>query len=173
MQRPVTTFICCAIVLLVCLPSLAQRPAASLEIQMPKSEFKTGVAIRLDAIISNLSTDDLRIWKAEPKVDGMAEAYLSVRVRNVEGKSLPRIDGSAVVKNGKKYVIGKRWLTRKGVIVRPNEELHDFLVLSKLFDLREPGTYIVSSEADTPRADSGPEIKWIVARSNELTFVVK
>src|SRR5579859_6850874 len=157
MQRPLAKFICSTMVLCTCLPCFAQKPAASLKVRMPESEFKTDTAIRLDAIVYNSSTEDLRVWKVSTQVDGMAEAYLDVKVCDAEGKSLPRIDGATIVKNGKNYGIGKRWLTRKGAIVRPNEELHDFLLLSSLFDLRKPGTYVVAAEADIPRPILGPK----------------
>ena len=49
-------------------------------------------------------------------------------------------------------------------------KLHDFLLLSSLFDLSKPGIYVVSAGADIPKPYSGPEIKWIVAESNNATF---
>jgi hypothetical protein len=131
MQRDVTTFLCSSIVLFIPLACFAQKPAATLEIQMQRSEFKAGTAIRLDVALTNASTEDLRVSKAFPQVNGQAEAYLSVKVVDAESKSLPRMDGVTIVKNGKEYTIGKRWLTRKGVIVRPSQEVHDFLLLSR------------------------------------------
>jgi hypothetical protein len=148
-------------------------PAATPEIQMPEPEFKAGTVIRIDVIVKNLSAKDLRIWKTEPQVDGQAEAYLSIHVRDSEGKPLSRIDGLTIEKNGKDYTIEKRWLTRKGTILIPNHELHDFLLLSSLFDLSKPAIYVVSAEADIPKPYSGPEIKWIVTESNNVTFAIK
>jgi hypothetical protein len=94
---------------------------------MPEPEFKAGTVIRLDVIVKNLSAKDLRIWKTEPQVDGHAEAYLSIHVRDSEGRPLSRIDDVTIEKNGKDYTIEKRWLTRKGTILIPNHELDDFL----------------------------------------------
>lgn len=173
MHQLLKTRICSAVALFIWLPCSAQTPAATLEIQVPKSEFRAGSAIRLDVNIRNSSTEDLRIWKTSPTTDGLAEAYLSIKVRDTDGKYLPRVDGATIMKSGKKYVIEERWLTRKGVTVLPNQNLHDFLILSTLFDLSRPGTYSVSAEADIPKPNSGPEIKWIVAHSNEVTFTVK
>jgi hypothetical protein len=54
---------------------------------MPEPEFKAGTVIRLDVIAKNLSAKDLRIWKTElPQVDGRAQAYLSIHVRDSEGR---------------------------------------------------------------------------------------
>jgi hypothetical protein len=52
-------------------------------------------------------------------------------------------------------------------------KLHDFLLLSSLFDLSKPGIYVVSAEANIPKPHSGPEIKWIVAESNNFAFATK
>jgi hypothetical protein len=94
---------------------------------MPEPEFKAGIVIRLDVIVKNLSAKDLRIWKTEPQVDGHAEAYLSIHVRDSEGRPLSRIDDVTIEKSGKDYTIEKPWLTRKGTILIPNHELDDFL----------------------------------------------
>ena len=169
----VSAFLRSSIVLFSLVSCVAQEPTATLEIQLPESGFPVGTLIRLNVIVKNLSTEDLRVWKASPQVNGQAEAYISVEVRDSEGKSLPRTDGLTIVKNGKKYVIGKRWLTRKGVVLEPNQELHDFLLLSSLFDLSKPGTYTVSARADIPAPYSGPEIKWITAMSNKISFSLK
>ena len=56
---------------------------------------------------------------------------MSVEVLDSEGKSLPRIDGVTFIHDGKKTMMPKSW-TRKGVTVKPNQELHDFLLLSNL-----------------------------------------
>ena len=173
MRFTAMTFLFNAIVLLSSLPCVAQKPAATLQIQLHEKEFKSGAAIRLDVIVTNLSGEDLRIWKVSAQVDGQAEAYLSVNVCDSEGKPLSRIDGVTIERNGKKYRIGKAWITRKGVMLSTNHELRDFLSLSALFNLSKPGTYTASAAADIPEPYSGPEIKWIVAKSNKVSFEVK
>ena len=72
-------------------------------------------------------------------------------------------------------MIPKSWFKRNGVVLRPNQELRDFLLLSSLFDLSKPGTYTVSARADIDIAapHSGSEIKWITARSNKNGFAVR
>ena len=140
---------------------------------MPESEFPVGTAIRLDVIVRNSMTKDLHVWKVSRDADGQAEAYITVKVRDSAGKSLPRVDGQKIVKNGKEYVLPKIWLTRKGAYVNPDQELHDYIVLSRLFDLGKPGIYTVSAKADFEAPDSGPEIKWIAAESKEISFAVK
>ncbi len=173
MRPTISAFIGLVVVLFSFVPCVAQMPAATLEIQMPESSSATGAPIRLNVIVKNISTEDLRIWKTSPNADGLAEAYINVEVRDPEGKSPPRIDGVPIVKNGKKYMMAKSWLTRKGVTVKPNHELHDFLLLSSLFDLRKPGTYTVSAKTDIPEPYSGPEAKWIEVASNKISFTVK
>jgi hypothetical protein len=167
------TFPYFAIVLLGMAPCFAQKPSVMLDIQVPESEFTVGTAIRLDVAVRNSMTEDLHVWKVSPDNVGLAEAYIDVEIRDSEGKSLPRADGQTVVMNGKKYVFPKSWMTRKGAYVKPNQELRDYILLSKVFDLSKPGTYTVSAKASFDSRDSGPEIKWIVAESNKVTFAVK
>jgi hypothetical protein len=165
MQRKELAYFCFAVALFSWTPCNAQIPTATLAIEIPKRVFARQTPIRLDVIVKNTSTVDLDVWKANPHVNGQAEAYITITVRDSDGRSMPRIDGVTFVKNGKQYGIGKRWLTRKAMIVRPN--------LSSKFDLSKPGTYTVSGEADIPVPDSGPEIKWIQAFSNKISFAVK
>lgn len=172
-DREMRAFPYSVVVLFGLVSCFAQEPRATLEIQMPQSEFTVGTAVRLDVIVKNSMTEDLHVWKVSPDAYGMAEAYIGVEVRDADGKSLPRADGQTIVRNGKKYVSPKSWLTRKGVYIKPNQELHDFLVLSNLFDLSMPGTYTVSAKADFEKPNSGAEIKLIVAESSKIHFAVK
>lgn len=172
MQPKKLAHLCCAILLFswagFC---FGQQPTATLEIQMSRASYKVETPIRLDIVLANLSTETLHIDKASNR-DGQAEAYLSVEVRDSGGKPLRRTDGQTIIKNGRQYTIPKRWLTRKGVPLEPNQKLRDFLLLSGLFDLSTPGTYTVTTRAEIRSPYSGPEIKWIEAISNKTTFTV-
>jgi hypothetical protein len=170
-MRP--ALLCHAIVLFSLIPCIAQQPAATLEIQMPESRFTAGNPIMLDVIVKNLSTENLDVWKADPIVDGEAEAYTFVEVRDAEGKVLPRIDGTTItLRDGRRYMRPKSWLTRKGATIKRHEELHDFLVLSNLFDLSKPGTYTASVSTDVEDR-SGTEVKRARAVSNKVSFSVE
>jgi len=46
-------------------------------------------------------------------------------------------------------------MTRKGAYIKPNQELRDYIVLAKVFDLSNPGTYTVSAKASFDSLDSG------------------
>ena len=139
---------------------------------MPQSGFAVGAVIRLDVIVKNSMTEDLLVWKVSPDADGLAEAYIGVVVRDADGKSLPRKDRHTVVHDGETYTFPKSWFTRKGAFIKPNHELHDFLLLSRLFDLNKPGTYSVSAVLETPVPNTGPNPELIKAESNKLTFNV-
>jgi hypothetical protein len=172
-MRPTgSTLLSLAIVLFSLIPCLAQQRAATLEIQMPESRFTARNTIRLDVIVKNFSTEDLHVWKADPIANGEAEAYTFAEVRNAKGEVLPRTDGLIVEIDGKKSMHPKSWLTRKGATIRRHEELHDFLLLSNLFDLSKPGTYTVSASADVEDR-SGPEIKRTSVVSNKISFSVE
>ena len=172
-MRPATRLFSSAILLAGAVVCSAQEPAAKLEIRTPKSSYLIGMPIRLDITLKNISGETLHIDKVSEHDDGQAEAYISIEVRNSSGRPLPRTDGLTFIKNGKKYTIGKRWLRRSGVDLGPNQELRDFLILSKLFDLRQPGDYTISAKAEIRAPDSGPEIKWIEAASNTIEFTVQ
>jgi hypothetical protein len=172
-MRPATRLFSSAILLAGAVICSAQEPAAKLEVRTPKSSYQIGTPIRLDITLKNISAEILHIDKVSEHDDGQAEAYISVEVRNSSGRALPRTDGLTFIKNGKKYTIGKRWLTRMGVDLEPNQHLRDYLVLSKLFNLSRPGNYTVSAKAEIRAPGSGPEINWIEARSNTIEFTVQ
>ncbi|HEX5235288.1 MAG TPA: hypothetical protein VFW25_08165 [Silvibacterium sp.] len=171
-MRPASKLFCSAILLAGSVVCFAGEPDVKLDIRMPNSTYQLGKPIRLDIILKNLSSERLHIDKASER-NGRAEAYISAEVRDSSGRPLPRTDGLTFVKNGKKYTIGKPWLSRWGIDLEPNQESQDFLVLSNLFDLGRPGNYIVSAKAEIRAPDSGPEIKWIEAASNTIEFTVK
>lgn len=152
---------------------LGQKPPVTLKIELAGSSFTKGTPIKLDVVVKNISKEELNVWKASPQVDGEAEAYVYVEVRDPAGKALSRIDGVTIVKNGKSYMRPKAWITRKGISVAPGKALHDFLLLSNLFDLSEPGSYIVSATMEDVWPDSGPEMKLWDADSNQIRFKIK
>jgi len=180
LRQAMKFFFCFVLVPFSLSPCLCQEPPVALTTRMPESSFVQGAPVRLNVIVKNLSKDELRVWKADPQNDGEAEAYIGVEVRDSTGKLLPRIDGRVVVRNGKKYILPKLWMTRKGAFVAAGQELRDFVLLSSLFDLSEPGAYIVSAEMEIPgsaefearTAVSGPTLEPNVIESKTIRFVV-
>jgi hypothetical protein len=147
---------------------------------MPESSFAQGAPVRLEIVVKNLSKGELLVWKADPQFDGEAEAYVHVEVRDSVGRLLPRIDGRAIEKGGMKYFLPKMWITRKGVFIAAGRELRDFVLLSSLFDLSEPGAYVVSAEMEIPGSaefeahatDSGSNREPVEIESKKISFVV-
>jgi hypothetical protein len=162
-----------AIALLSVTYCFGQKPPAMLKIQLPASNFAEGTPIKLDVMVKNKSKEELNVWKASPQVDGEAEAYVDVEVRDSAGKALSRIDGVTIVRNGKKYTFPKRWFTRKGASVAPGRVSRDFVILNNLFDLSKPGSYIVSAKLEDAWPDSGPEMKLWEADSNQIRFKIR
>jgi hypothetical protein len=152
---------------------LGQKPPATLKIQLQASSFTEGTPIKLDVVVKNISKKELNVWKASPQVDGEAEAYVYVEVRDTAGKALSRIDGVMIVRNGKSYMRPKAWITRKGISVAPGKALHDFLLLSNLFDLSKAGSYVVSAKMEDAWPNSGPEMKLWEADSNQIRFKIR
>lgn len=173
MCRSVRVFHISAIALFCLAHCLGQKPPVTLKIQLPASSFTEGTSIKLDVMVKNISKEELNVWKASPKVEGEAEAYVYVELRDSAGKALSRIDGVTIIRNGKKYTFPKRWMTRKGISVAPGGTLRDFLFLGNLFDLSKPGSYIVSAKLEDAWPDSGPEMKLWDADSNQIRFKIK
>jgi hypothetical protein len=173
MRQAMRVFHISAIALFCLAHCLGQKPPVTLKIQLAGSSFTKGTPIKLDVVVKNISKKEVNVWKASPQVDGEAEAYVHVEVRDSAGKALFRIDGVTIVRNGKKYTFPKPWNTRKGVSVAPRRTLRDFLLLSNLFDLSKPGLYIVSAKLEDAWPDSGPEMKLWDADSNQIRFKIK
>jgi hypothetical protein len=173
MRQSLRTFHISVIALLSVTHCFGQKLPARLKIQLPASSFIEGTPIKLDVTVKNISKKELNVWKASPQVDGEAEAYAYVEVRDSAGNALSRIDGVTIVKNGKSYMRRKAWITRKGISVAPGKALQDFLLLSNLFDLTKPGSYIVSAKLEDAWPDSGPEMKLWEADSNQIRFKIK
>jgi hypothetical protein len=173
MHQSLRAFHTSAIVLLSLAPCLGQKPPATLKIQLPASSFTEGTSIKLDVMVKNISKDELNVWKASPQVDGEAEAYVDVEVRDSAGKALSRIDGVTIVRNGKKYTFPKSWFTRKGASIAPGRVSRDFVLLNNLFDLSKPGSYVVSAKMEDAWPNSGPEMKLWEADSNQIRFKIR
>lgn len=166
MRRPASSFLYCCLLSCSRYFPVHQQPEPTLELRLPRSTF----AVRLDVILRNLSAEDVLV----PKIDGHAEDYLHIKVRDSDGKQLLRIDRRTFVKNGKSYSFPKRgWGSRKLETIKPNGPSHDYLVLSDLFELSKPGAYTISAKAGLQRPYPGPEIKWVETVADEIGFAIR
>jgi hypothetical protein len=132
---------------------------------------KSGVSIRLDITVTNISDQPISFYKARG-ADGQAEAANSFEVRDASGNQLRRIDGHTVWIHGEAHSMLPPILSRKGVLLKPGETLDDFAILSNLFDLSKPGKYTITAQQYVPFVNRGAKPSGIDAGSNTIEITV-
>ncbi len=140
-------------------------------IECPSHEVRSGAEVKLVITVVNTSDRPVSVYKAAGP-DGQAEAVNKIVVRDSAGNAVGRIDGQTVSIGGTHHKIPPRWLSRKGVILKPGEQMVDFALLNKLFDISKPGTYMVTVQNEMRADDSGPEMKFIDTTSNTVEITV-
>jgi hypothetical protein len=132
-------------------------PGAKVIISTPNSVMKTGAEIRVDVKIVNNSEGIIRAIKAVGP-DGQAEASNEFTVFNEKGVRVA-------------YHGPEQWLGRITVRLKPGESSNDFVILSKIFDLRKPGKYRVSDMWEV-MVPEGEGLKGATVPSNEIFITV-
>lgn len=147
------------------------KPAISVHIACPQEEVKSGSQIKLIVVATNLSHDDVDVYKAA--VDGEAEDANAIEVRDESGKLMPRIDVRSFNTGGKIHTLPKKMrVNRVGVVLKPGEKLEDFAILSNLFDLSKPGRYTVTVQGERRSDDPNSGMTLIYDKSNVLNITV-
>ena len=167
------SFVFCGLLAVSCAMYSAAEDKApvTVSIQCPQSEVRSGSEVKLLITVTNASEQNITLYKL-PGDDGQAEAANKIEVRDSSGNLLPRIDGQKVMIGGTQRMMPKRWISRKGVILKSGESLEDFTILSSIFDLSKPGKYTITVQNE--RRSDGPEheLKLIYVKSNIITITV-
>ena len=126
MDRKSRQWVAATIFLVMVARAIATTPAApiSLEIAIPSTGVKVGSEIRVTVTVTNVTAEPIDI------AVGTAELMYKIELRDVSGNSVPQ----------RKYI---RTLTLGPLKLGPGESHHDELVLSRIYDLSHPGTYVV------------------------------
>jgi hypothetical protein len=132
---------------------------------------KSGARVRLDITVTNISDHPICFYKARG-AGGQAEAANSFEARDASGNRLRRIDGYTVWIHGEAHTKLPLILSRKGVVLKPDETLDDFTTLSNLFDLTKPGRYTVTARQAVPFVHPGAKPSGIIAASNTIEITV-
>jgi hypothetical protein len=148
-----------------------QEPPITVSITTPTPVTKSGTEVRVNVTVTNNSDHSIRLYKALGP-DGQAEAANQVDVYDATGKKLLRIDGRAIQMQGQTHYLPKQWISRKTVPLEPGQSCDDFLIMSNLFNLSNPGKYTVTvrHEMRTYSSDSGDKL--IDVPSNTITITV-
>lgn len=151
--------------------SAQERDPVSVSISMPDSAIHAGAAARLDVLVRNISDRDVIVYQA-PGTGGHAEAGSQIEVRDFKGRAQERLDRTHVSLGGVDHALPKARISRRGVTLKPGEQMKDFAVLSKLFDLSNPGNYKVMARTDVLvlASESGPKLVQVL--SNTVTLSV-
>ncbi len=143
----------------------------AVKIECPSPQVRSGAEVKLVITVVNTSDRAVSVYRAAGP-DGQAEAVNKIVVRDSSGNSVGRIDGQTVSIGGTRHKIPPTWLSRKGVILKPGEQMVDFALLNKLFDMGKPGTYTVTVQNEMRADDPGPEVKFIDTASNTVEITV-
>lgn len=141
MRRYVVSIILCAGLQI---SSSAQQAApVVVVISSPNRIVKVGAEIRVNITVTNVTTQSVsEYWAGEPN-DGEAEAGNDIQVFDANGKRLSRMDGPVIHRGTNTYHRPKGWISRSVIPLGPGKTSTNYFILTKLFDLSEPGTYTV------------------------------
>ncbi|HTW45930.1 MAG TPA: hypothetical protein VMD58_10320 [Acidobacteriaceae bacterium] len=148
-----------------------QKSPISVSISTPSSTVGSKTDIRLDVTVTNISDHPIKLVK-DLGPDGHAEAANDVLVYDSVGNTLLRIDGPVIKRNGQLYHLPKGYLSRRLITVDPGKSTEDFLLLNHLFDMTQPGKYIVLVRQEIPAFESIPNHEPRYIPSNTLTITV-
>jgi hypothetical protein len=153
----------------------AQQPLpAQLSITVGSEQVRKGSPINLQMTLTNISDAPLEIHTASGKPDGgHAEDYSEIHVDNSAGVALRRMDGYQVERSyGSQVRMPHAVISRRPVVLAPSDSFHDFAVLTRLFDLNEPGTYTIYVVEEVRLDRSSPQPQRIAIRSNTIHITV-
>lgn len=137
-----------------------QKAPITVTISTPTPVVKSGAPIRIDVSVLNASDQPVRILKALGS-DGQAEFVNRVQVYDAHGKPLPHATGRHSA------------ISRKTIPLEPGKSANDFLMLTGLYDLLNPGLYrvVVRHEFAQPNAPQA-DARRLFVESNTLAITV-
>ena len=141
-------------------PPKLVEPRFSIAISVDSSTVKTGSQITTKAVLTNKAKDTIFL---DTFAQWTGELDLEVEVRDVQGNLAPLTDyGRLVIKGeGDVPIVGKVF----SMALLPGEVLKKDVVISKLYDLSQPGKYTIQAQ----RVD---DANGALAKSNTVTVTV-
>jgi hypothetical protein len=114
----------------------------SVQINAPRYRVKAGSEIRIKIILTNTSNREISFYRSTGEAQGELGGYTLEVVRS-KGKSAPETTYQRILKgesDGRNSII----VASGGYVpVKPRETLIDEVVVSKLYDLSQPGKYSI------------------------------
>jgi len=132
--------------------SAADQPPFSITISSPQQAWKMGSDVTVTVILTNTSSVPVFFGKSFAQDEG--ELFMDVEVKDDKGNPLPRTKYYRVLRHEDAYdcerqangectlrVVGGGSVRKK--FLKPNETATDGIVVSRLFDLSQPGKYTI------------------------------
>jgi hypothetical protein len=128
-----------ASVFMIAVASQASAGLISLSIQAEKSVVKASSEIRLDLSIRNESDQVVKIGMTNPVFD------YHITVSRADGKFVPETEFMRRAKNRVGNISRARTAT-----LYPHQTTHDTIAVGELYDMSEPGEYLIQLERELP-----------------------
>jgi hypothetical protein len=152
-------------------PLIAQSQSGSpilISIQAQPLTVEKGREVKLQVILTNISDRAIAVPLSKPECDN--EVYL----RDAAGARLARVDGH-VFKNAHGMTTKVQCteiFSRKMKTLLPGEQTKDSMILTKIFDLNQPGTYTIAVARDIDTDYTAPRPTLVLAVSNTIRLTV-
>ena len=145
----------------------AAEPELSVTISAAHDSFRTGAEVKLEILLANLTDHQIEIGRFNHP-DGPDIEY-SFDVRDRQGRKVPltryrRSLHGTPGKRDDRHDCGD--CSGSGQDLDPHEKTSDEIVISKIYDLRQPGTYTV--QVSRPQGDESH----MIVKSNLITLTI-
>ena len=172
------------------LPQGGQAPF-SITISASDSDFKVNSEVKIRLVFKNTSTEEIPYMRGPGTgVEPHGEFFTIVEVHDAKGELVPQTryhrllrgkddtnaNRAAPEKSGAAQPTLERpeprpliWRSFSGIMLKPGESRDEDIVVSKLYDLSQPGQYTISASRRLSNVTTDPHSK-LVAKSNTLTI---
>jgi len=162
----------------------------SVSIAAESNVFKAGSEVKIRLTLRNISNEEIPCARNPgPRVDRLGEFFAEVEVRDskgnlapetkyyrlIRGKADPAMKSAALEKPVKGSAHPQPQALFGGsvavLMLKPGESQDADIVVSKLYDLTQPGEYTISAARRFSQLETDPRSK-IIAKSNTLTISI-
>jgi hypothetical protein len=174
------------------LPQASQAPF-SITISAAEGAFRAGSEVRIRLVFKNISDEEVPYGRElGTGVEPHGELFTDVEVRDAKGELVPETKYNRVLRgrddsDARPAVLGEPGGSSApsgppeprpvitgsftGVMLKPGESREEDIVVTKLYDLSQPGQYAISASRRLLDVATDARSK-IVARSNKLRITI-
>jgi hypothetical protein len=140
-------------------------PPFSLSLRSRESVMRAGSQVRVEIAQTNASDRELPVVGSN--LPDRAESHYFIDVRDAKGRSVPDTEYAHTVPNKNAKPATEFGFSEVVYSLKPGESLTEVVVITKLYDLGQPGRYTVQVSREIPRELGGGTVK-----SNVITIKV-